>query len=733
MQWLIILAILTTGLSGIGAQVLLLRELLVSFFGNELIFGVVLGNWLVAEALGAWWGGRRERGLRTFLLLQVLFSIALLGSLTVARVFKALAGEEAVAWGLIQALCQSAWVLLPTAFLHGALFPVGCSLLGESKGATGAITAAYVWETLGTILGGLTVAFFLLPLFKPFELALALAVLHLLLCGLLCLCLHRRIALILLLTIGLLLPLLPAGADRLEEASLRRRWSGYEILHHQNSLYGNLVALRRAGEQTFFLNGSPIITVPNPNPALEVFVHVPMLHHRAPRRVLVISGGTGGILQEVLKHPVEEVDYAELDPLLIELVRKYPTSLTARELGDRRVKLWTVDGRKLLQVSEKTYDVILMGLGLPSDLQVNRLFTLEAFRLMAARLRPGGIIAFELPGSSVYMGPELRGLMGLLLGTLKEVFPEVKVALGEGTLVMASKESGTLKVSEEVLTRRMRERGLRLRLLTPSLISYLFQRRRLQWFWENLELPRALNEDLHPLGVFHALAYHNALFDPKLVPLFDRLRGLPARWGIPIPLVLFLVLFLGRGRVGVPTVLATTGFAGMAFDLLLLYAFQTFHGYVYQWIGLLITAFMVGVALGAWCTGRFLTKGLPPQWPFLTAEAGVGLYALLLPVALGPLRAAGGWAFLPLCLLGGAVVGGQFPAGAALYLRHSEGAGRTGGLLYAADLMGGWVGGILAGVVLLPLRGFQETCLFLAALKGAGLLGIVGGGIWRRY
>ena len=78
---MILFAILIVGFSGLIAQVVLLRELLVSFYGNELTVGVILANWVILEALGAFVFGRfvdrTNKKLAVFLALNIVFLVAL--------------------------------------------------------------------------------------------------------------------------------------------------------------------------------------------------------------------------------------------------------------------------------------------------------------------------------------------------------------------------------------------------------------------------------------------------------------------------------------------------------------------------------------------------------------------------------------------------------------------------------------------------------------------------------
>ena len=73
--------------------------------------------------------------------------------------------------------------------------------------------------------------------------------------------------------------------------------------------------------------------------------------------------------------------------------------------------------------------------------------------------------------------------------------------------------------------------------------------------------------------------------------------------------------------------------------------------------------------------------------------------------------------FLTLSFISGFLTGSQFPLANKLYLSKSKSLSETAGWLYAADLLGGWFGGIVGAVVLLPVLGLTGTCLTVGLLK----------------
>ena len=80
----------------------------------------------------------------------------------------------------------------------------------------------------------------------------------------------------------------------------------------------------------------------------EMFAHVPLLAHGNVKRVLIIGGGDGGLLEEVLKHNVEHVTEVELDGGVVEISRKHLTSICGNAYDDPRTELIIGDGAKFV-------------------------------------------------------------------------------------------------------------------------------------------------------------------------------------------------------------------------------------------------------------------------------------------------------------------------------------------------------------------------------------------------
>jgi len=754
---------LLMGFSFTVTQGLLIRELLVAFFGNELSIGLILGNWLILEAIGSGLLGKladRWRGKApSFAALQVLFALflplCLYGAYTSRSIVGAIPGEGV---GLIPISYSSFLILTPLALVDGAMFAFGCRayayLTGDEAPSIGWV---YVYEALGAIAGGIVFTYLFIPFLYSLQIVLLLSGLNLLSAALVLASSDSSdpglIIALVLLTANLGFLLSPQ-AEEVQRWATSQQWAGHNLVYSENSVYGNVAVVQREAQYTFYADGIPILTAPVPDVALsEEIVHLPLLFIPQPRRALVLSGGVGGVLRELAKYPLKQIDYAELDPLLIKAVLKFPTLLTLSELSDPRVRVEHVDGQLLVRRKKwgiaprpkEGYDLVIVNLPYPSTLQLNRFYTVEFFQMVRGLLTEEGVLVIGCPGTLTYMSDELRDLNTMTYHTLQQTFSYVRPIPGDVTLWLASPSDELSTVPVAALVERWERRGLETRLLTASHIRLKLGQRRSDWFWTSLGVEKGggkavINRDLHPLGLFYGLSYWNALFSPYLARVFAFIGRL-SLWTLGLPIIgcglllLTVVKLTGKGKGAiVPMAIATTGFTGMTADLIIIFAFQILYGYVYHWIGLLITAFMAGLSLGGLLMTRRLAGLGRERSTLLKLELAIVLFWALLPIVLSSLysRITHPLVFtsiqgilLFLNGLAGFLVGSQFPLANRMWLKGREALVSTVGVLYACDLVGAFLGSIVVSVVLIPVLGILETCLLAAMLKLGSLLLVV--------
>lgn len=743
------IAIVVMGISGLVAQILLLREFLIVFAGNELSIGIILANWLVLEAFGSFvLGGTVEKikhRIETFTVITLLFSLSLFLSIFGIRLLKSALGISiGEGMGFVTMLYSSFILLLPVSVLHGALFTYSCRIYAAVSGRKAvSVGKVYIYETLGTIVGGLACTYLLVPYLDAFQAALGLAMLNVAACLVLTASIWKTGRSPKMLS-GLLCVLIAIGgwagltdqAGRLHGYAIQAQWKNQQIVHYQNSPYSNICILENQGQYIFFQDGSPTIITPVPDMAfVEAFVHLPLLIHPHPANLFILSGGAGGMIDAALKHPsVAAIAYAELDPLLPDLIRKYPTPLTEAELTHPKVSVKPVDGRLLLETSPERFDAIFIGIMEPSNLQANRLFTREFFALARQRLQEDGLLVIGLPGSMTYLNDELKNLNSAIYHTLTGVFDHIRIIPGEGrNLFIASEAPGILTIDREQVIERLGQRNLQTETMIPWHIENKLHDGWQDWFARLIaDSSRKINSDFRPLGMFYSISHWNALFAPSLRGVFNALETLSLKAILLSSAFLLLGYFILKrlkadlAFTGVPLSIMATGFAGMIFSLMILFTFQSIYGFVFSWIGVLVAAFMAGSAAGATLMTINLNRVTHDDRLFLIIDLLIIGFAVACPLLFHTAHANLGGAgffmtfrilFLVIAFIGGVLIGAQFPLANKIYLETSASLSRTAGLLYAADLLGGWLGGILGAVVLLPVLGLAGTGVTVAVLK----------------
>ena len=733
-----IFVLLIVGFSGLIVQVLLLRELLVSFYGNELTVGIILANWVFLEAVGALLLGklvdRISKKLLAFVILNIIFIFSSFSCLYLARTFKVILNvSSGLGLGIDSIFWSSFLILLPVSFIHGGLFSFCAKIYAASANyAEGrAIGQVYFWETIGAILGGVIFTYFFIPHFDSFRIASVILFLNFIMLYFFYPWPFKKVsnfkkmgAVFIASLFFLFLPV----SDWLQNSSIKLQWHNQEVVEYANSIYGNVVTTRQQEQYTFFIDGLPAITSPYPDITfVQEFAQLPLLFHSHPRYILFISGGVGGLINEILKNPgILKIDYVELDPLILKMVKKYPTPLTERELNDLRVNVLNLDGRFFVKNTNLTYDLIFLGLSLPSDLQTNRLFTEEFFEEVRRKLTPGGILTFTLPGSSTYLSQELKDLNACILNSLNNIFPYVRVIPGDFNLFLASDSPEIMKVDSYLITRRIRQRQLTSSLLLPDYIEYRLHPRWSSWFNDSLkDATKRTNRDFCTFAIFKTLSLWNAQFSPRWQKIFLSL----GRVNFGMILVTLLVLgllssLLLRGKrrfsFSVPYAIVSTGFFGMLINLIIVFSFQIVYGYLYHQIAILITVFMAGAALGSILIGRYSEEVREPLKLLFGLELGIifWIFITLFIILSYPPR----FIFFILCAVTGFWVGIEFPLANKVYLKGRDRLGETVGVIYAADLFGGWLAAILSGILFLPILGLVYTCLVIFIFKLISLI-----------
>ncbi|MFZ0960105.1 MAG: spermidine synthase, partial [Terriglobia bacterium] len=529
--WTLRGVLLLVGFTAVIVQVVMMRELLVVFYGNELALGVVLANWLMWTAVGASLLGRwatRTRNPRKLVAgLQALLAFALPLTLLAVRASKGFCqSTPGEILGPVPMFLTSFATLSVFCMISGGLYAAGSRLFADISAASTATAtgAVYLLEAAGSGVGGLLAGLALVRLANPFAITALLGVLNLLAAwALLARASAKRRALAA--NFAVMTALVVIVGYEFQPVSLARLWRGYHLVSAQNSVYGSLAVVDTGASRSLFENGLIVMTVPDPSAAEEA-VHFALLEHPNPRRLLLIGGGVNGCVAEALKHPsLERVDYVELDPMIFAIAAQYFPEAWENIRRDPRVRIHAMDGRRYLKITSDSFDVIIVNLPDPHTAQLNRFYTEEFYREAAAKLRPGGIVSFQVTSSENYINQELADFFRCLEATLRQVFPEVLATPGESVHFFAAAKPGTLTADPRELVRRLRARRLQVQYVREYYLPFRMSPDRMLDLKLQIEpLPSTpINHDFVPVAYYFDVALWSAPFHPTYAKWFEAL------------------------------------------------------------------------------------------------------------------------------------------------------------------------------------------------------------------
>ncbi len=789
----IVISMIFVGCYATIAQVLIIREFLVVFFGSELCIGIILGTWLFGVASGAAIGGRVagkfENHLSAFIIVLMLMCAMLPLELVLIRVLRIILNVPAGQYiPILSLLFSSLCIIMPFSFTIGLIFPIGCKVIrGVTRDSAADIGFVYILEAIGSLIGGLLFTFVLITRFQPFTITLifnCILFLNLFLLlqfpdrglskkeksspflvrGKSFACLSLFIVTFILLVSGVV--------NRVDNYFINVRWSSsnpdIKLLESVDSRYENIVVGVRDEQYSVFGNGQFNFAFPDEYANSQI-AHLIMTQHPDPKRVLLIGGGIGGLIREMLKHPIEVLDYTELDPALTESIKKYLPPVEEEALSDKRVKIFHTDGRYYVKKakSEKKYDLIFVNIPDPSTAFLNRFYTEQFFREVNNILADNGVFGIEISSAVNYMGDEVGNYTGSIYQTLRSVFTHVIISPGQTNYYFGSNSPDTATFNTRTLTKRYVERDIRSDYFSEHVFGTILPPERVKFVADEIESRKDLrvNTDAKPVTYFLNLMLWDKLTGGKLGGILQWFQSSHIKVFI-IPAFLFAVCRFAyvttfkcspdaQQRFNTVTAISTTGFAGMALEIILIFAFQNIYGYMYENIGLIIAVFMFGIALGGMISSRliiqsadgkilnklslrqhlFATKVQSPKeipdeidkqrevgWLriFIILEFIVFVYACILPLILtqfSSLFLDSEYLFMILVIITGVLVGLEFPIAGKLYLMRKGDLEATAGTIDSADHAGAFIGALLTGVLFVPLFGISGSCVIIAVLN----------------
>lgn len=730
-----VIYLIVVGFFSILGQVVILRELNVAFYGTELIYILSFGFWLIGTAIGAAIGRRsfipKEKNIHTLLLFSALI---ILIDIVFIRCIRKIFG--AVEGGYLPFLIQVVALilaLLPVSLISGLLFQyIAKKFVTENE----TLAKAYAIESAGGVLGGLSST--LLIGISNFSLALICCLIFISIALIYSWIandsLQKYLSLVALIVVTVLL--IASHQINLMITS----WNHPNLVDTIDTPYGRITITSQENQICIFQDDA--LSYETESVFAEEFVQISTLQADNLNNVLVLGGGFEGIIAELLKLPVNKIDYVEINKYMIEVLQtclKSQTSLTGQKhlpinlknsLKNKKVKIIYNDPRKFLQ-SSHSYDLIMVGMPEPMSAQNNRFYTKEFFAQCSKALNNRGILAFKIRSSENLWTNQLTERNRSIYNALKSAFDNVLVLPGAVNIFIASKVK--LITDTNVLINRFLQRKLETKLVTPQYINYIFTNDRFSEIQNMLASgTHNINSDLLPVSYGYTISIWLSKFFPEIAyntnqelielllkkPLFNFIHHNMIIYLMIVVLVFSLILVVCKSEQLKRFILVLAmGFVGMILEIILILHYQSKSGVLYRDIGFLLTAFMVGLSLGAYLINKiFITLknrlnnlrliGILLLFGFFLLE--VIIYFLIKNNLMNGL-----FFFFIALLLDGIFVAGIFSFTSLNKVIDQQ---RVIKQLYAADLIGGSLGSLIASLILIPAYGILISIVFISIL-----------------
>ena len=357
-------------------------------------FSTIIGLYLSALGVGAWLSRFIDRELAARFV-DVELAVALIGGLSAPLLFL---GFSRLEWFRLFLYL----IVFAIGTLVGLELPILMRILREHLDFKELVSRVLSFDYLGSLVAAVLFPMFLVPrlglvrtslLFGLLNAAVGLYgtwLLRPLLRGVVVL--RARAAIV---TLILVIALVKANAlTTLAEDELYAD----DVVYSTSSQYQRILVTKNSAGFQLFLNGNLQFSSADEYRYHEALVHPAMAAHASPRNILILGGGDGLALREVLKYRgVEQVTLVDLDPKMTGLSKAFPPlgELNRQAFRDPRVRVVNEDAMIWIERVPAKFDVAIVDFPDPSSFSLGKLYTTRFYRLLRQRLTPEAMVSVQ--------------------------------------------------------------------------------------------------------------------------------------------------------------------------------------------------------------------------------------------------------------------------------------------------------------------------------------------------
>ncbi len=391
----------------------IIYELLISttssyFLGNSVKqFSLIIGFYMAFMGLGAYFSKLfTSRLIYHFIIIELL--LGLVGAFSVPLCYLYILYADFDGFNLFVFLLISV-----IGILTGLEVPLLTRILEHDYALKDNISNILSFDYLGALIATIAFPFFLLPFVGVFKSSLFFGLLNII-AGLITFLFFRneieipksrKVLMGLALTSIVSIILFSIVSTR----SFMTRWHNgifkHPVIYSEQSSYQDITVTKTKDEFRLYLNGAIQFSSKDEYRYHEALVHLPMMQHELPKKVLLLGGGEGLAAREIFKYPIEQLDIVDIDPAITELANNMAIlkELNQGVLERTETQVHNEDAFSYLLNTESRYDVIICDLPDPNTESLAKLYSQAFYKLAKSKLNKNGLLVTQ--GTSPTLTP----------------------------------------------------------------------------------------------------------------------------------------------------------------------------------------------------------------------------------------------------------------------------------------------------------------------------------------
>lgn len=379
----------------------IIYEVLISSVSSFLVgdsikqFSITIGLYMSAMGLGAYLSKHIKRDLFDWFV-AVEIGVGILGGISTLVLF--LSNIYVESYELIMYI---EIVLIGT--LVGLEIPLLTRIIEDNtKNLRVTLSTIFSFDYIGGLIGSIAFPLFLLPKFGYFTTAFLVGAINIIVSAIIIYGYKeyiKNIRSFKVISMVLLIIMISGTifSDNIAGSIEGRLYRDKVILSKQTK-YQKIVITKHKDDLRLFINGNIQFSASDEYRYHETLIHIPMNAAKKAEKVLILGGGDGLAIREVLKYPeVKKITLVDLDEEMVGLSRTNPhiVKLNENSLNNSKVELIYNDAFKFIEHSKEVYDVIIVDLPDPNDESLNKLYTNVFYRLCSSHLAASGAMSVQ--------------------------------------------------------------------------------------------------------------------------------------------------------------------------------------------------------------------------------------------------------------------------------------------------------------------------------------------------